>query len=249
MNDILAQLGWLAQRSDFEGWANILFVVVMAILWLVGALVKTMSKKGPQPQQEGAAKEQRRPGESWHQRLARKAQEMQRRIEEEAGLREPDERPRPVRKTPARPPQPPAGKIRVRSGRGGESVIVYEGPQPPSSMEREHQAARQRQAQEAITTAGQFATKDASAIEARIEPKPPEMEPVIWGMPGVTAEQPMPLEPGKGQLSALGEPATFEPAAIIDCSDPDTMKKAILHYEILGKPLALRDPAGQTPVF
>ena len=41
----------------------------------------------------------------------------------------------------------------------------------------------------------------------------------------------------------------FEPTAIIDYSDPDALKKAILHYEILGKPLAVRDESEQTRAF
>ena len=47
MHDLMAQSVGLAQQ-DFEGWANILFVLAMVILWLVGALVKALSKKGAQ---------------------------------------------------------------------------------------------------------------------------------------------------------------------------------------------------------
>ena len=32
---------------------------------------------------------------------------------------------------------------------------------------------------------------------------------------------------------------------LLDYSDPDELKRAILHYEILGRPLSLRGPAGQ----
>jgi hypothetical protein len=237
MNDAMAQLGLLAQGSDFEGWANILFVVVMAILWLLGALVKTISKKGPSPKPEGSPSP-RRPQESWQELLRRKAEELQRRVEEEAGLRE---RPRPAGETPARTPQPPAGRVRVRTGRQGESVVVYERPQPPPTMQREHQAARQRDAQKAVATAGQYATKETAPREARV----PEFEPMIGGTTGVMAERPMPLEPGKVQSSVPREAAGFEPGTILDYSDPDVLKKAILHCEILGKPLALRDPAEQ----
>lgn len=46
-----------------------------------------------------------------------------------------------------------------------------------------------------------------------------------------------------------GRPRTPKPEAalerLLDASDPDELKKAILHYEILGKPLSLRDPGGQ----
>lgn len=34
---------------------------------------------------------------------------------------------------------------------------------------------------------------------------------------------------------------------LLDYDDPDKLRKAILHYEILGKPLSLREPAGKIP--
>jgi hypothetical protein len=36
---------------------------------------------------------------------------------------------------------------------------------------------------------------------------------------------------------------------VVDYGDPDALKKAILQYEILGKPLALRDPSEGFPSF
>jgi len=32
---------------------------------------------------------------------------------------------------------------------------------------------------------------------------------------------------------------------LLDYADPDELRMAILHYEILGRPLSLRDPSGQ----
>jgi hypothetical protein len=37
----------------------------------------------------------------------------------------------------------------------------------------------------------------------------------------------------------------FSPAFLPAYDDPEQLRRAILHYEILGKPLALRDPGGQ----
>ncbi len=95
--------------------------------------------------------------------------------------------------------------------------MVY---QPPA-IDQEQQAARQREARQAILAAGQ---------QAMIEPTKPLELP----------EAPM-------------EPATssddFQPLAVVDYSDPDTLKKAILHYEIFGKPLALREPSQETTAF
>ena len=41
-------------------------------------------------------------------------------------------------------------------------------------------------------------------------------------------------------------PADNASPPIIDYTDPDALKNAILQYEILGKPMALRDPFERT---
>ncbi len=247
------QLGSLAQGTSFDDWANILFILVMAVLWLLGALVKAISKKSSPPaqaQHEGSPKERRKTGETWQERLARKAEEMQRRIEEQAGLREPGTPTRPARPAPRRAPQAPGGKITIRSDSKGESVLVYEPALSQSSTEREHQAARQREAQQAVASAGQYAAKQVPPVEMPIGVSVPKLEPAMKNPSAAMAEPPKPLEPGEmPQRPARGEPAGFEVAALIDYSDPDALKKAVLHYEILGRPLGLRDTPDQTSIF
>jgi hypothetical protein len=41
-------------------------------------------------------------------------------------------------------------------------------------------------------------------------------------------------------------PANHASPPIIDYTDPDALEKAILQYEILGKPMALRNPFERT---
>jgi hypothetical protein len=247
-----AQFGLLAQGTGFEDWANILFVAVMAVLWLLGALIKTVSKKGSprqQAEQEDAPKERRLPGESWQERLVRKAQEMQRRIEEEAGLREPGKPTRPARPAASRSPQAPGGKITVRPGQRGESILVYERPQPQPSTQREHHAARQREAQQAVAAAGQSAATQGPPVKAPADRGVSRLKPVMEDMSHLVAEPPTPLEPGEPPRKAPHEAAGLDWATVIDYGDPDALKKVVLHYEILGSPLALRDTPGQTSVF
>ena len=50
----------------------------------------------------------------------------------------------------------------------------------------------------------------------------------------------------KERRAAIGSEAQPEEAifeALLDFDDPDDLKRAILHYEILGKPLSLRSPS------
>ncbi|HSV98935.1 MAG TPA: hypothetical protein VLI39_02095 [Sedimentisphaerales bacterium] len=68
--------------------------------------------------------------------------------------------------------------------------------------------------------------------------------------PEISPEPPRPLEP----LAVSSEPHTsrFSDASSLadhSLSDPDALKNAILHYEILGKPLALRDSTDEASRF
>jgi len=226
-------------QIDTDQWVNFLILAIMAILWLFGTLIKAAGKrKPPQARPGGLAREQR---ESWQQWLARKAEEMQRaaegprreaaertrRLEEKAGLRE---------QVQERPP----GKITVRSGRGGESVLVYEQAEPAADSTQEQHAARQREAKQAVAAAGRK-TYMAPA-EPRREMTTPDLTPATGDLPEMMQRAPETLKPAEEGLDAQRESAVgYEPASIIDCNDPGALKKAVLHYEILGKPVGLRD--------
>ncbi len=261
LKDTIVQLGVLGQGSDMEGWIDLLVILAMAILWAIGGLVKVGRSKAAQRRREGPANAtQRAPRESWQQRLARKAEEMQRaaeargkemarRLEEEVGLRQQGGR-------PARP----TGGITVRQGPRGESVMVYEKPDTESATEREQQAARQRearnavaarqrQARQAVAAARRYAPQSAQPIETLTVAELPGLEPMVGELAATMREPPKPLEPSQAKPATPGESAGFEPAAIIDYRDPEALKKAILHYEILGKPLALRESSVQMPAF
>ena len=213
---------------DSDQWVNFLILAIMAIFWLFGMLIKAATKKrASQTRQDGLAKEQR---ETWQQRLARKAEELQRaaegrRTEAEERIRRMEERAA-VREQAE---QSPSGNLTLRPGRGGESILVYEQAEATAGSARGQQAALQREAREAVAAAGRTATMTPSEpMTQRIEPQPPEQ-----------------LEPSKRQVVPPGEtPAVgYEPGSIIDYDDPDALTKAILHYEILGKPVGLRDPS------
>jgi hypothetical protein len=218
--ELARQLDLLAQGSDING--DVLVLVVMAILWLVGGLAKVLSSKkgtGQQSPKGGSATQASVQRETWQQRLARKAREMQQAAETERKKMEQGARAQTqtAKPRPSQSPSPPPGRVAVRTDQKGDSVMVYQQP----AIKQEQQAARQREAKEAILAAGQQAAK----------------------------ESPRPLESN----AAPSEPTTpslgFQPSAIIDYNDPDALKKAVLHYEILSKPLALREPHDEASSF
>jgi len=227
LTELCEQIGWLARGLGAEDWLNLLFIVVMAVLWLVAGLVKAMGKKRSQqapPELDGLGGQRRPPGESWQQRLARRAEELQRRLEKEAGLRESHQPQPPARKTPTRPAEASGGKITVRPGQRGEPVLVYERPQTQSPMSQEPQVAREVQG----TVAPEVS-----------EPMPGSLTPLM-------AEPLRPLKTDGVQTNIPRESPGSESGAIIDYSDPEALRKAILSYEILGKPLVLRETFNQT---
>ena len=230
------QLDLLAQRLDSDQWGDLLVLVVMEILWLAGGLAKVITaRKGTQgPRRKLPAKDKSDHRETWQERLVRKAQEFQRAAE--AKTRELEQAAtgtiqKPPHKRPV-PPQPPAGKITIRHGTRGDSVIVYERPTPPV-VDRDVETNRRKEAQRTVVLASQQIVK----------PRPPE--PVIEPLP----EKLSPLEPVTVPQSSPTQPMGFQPIDLIDYSDPDALKKAILHCEILGRPLGLREPAEETSPF
>src|SRR4030042_3496810 len=44
MNDLYTKI-ILAARDDIEGWMNILFVVILAVFWALGGILKAKSKR------------------------------------------------------------------------------------------------------------------------------------------------------------------------------------------------------------
>jgi len=304
MMDILTQLRVLAQ-GDGEGFANLLFIIVVLVLWAVGGLIRATRKGAAQRQGTGTAAGPRRQTETWQQRLARKAQELQRAAE--AAAREATERARQSQGRLAPQGQPaqtskgepamsglasPQGRIDIREGRRGESILVYERPESKSGTIREQLAVEQREARDAVSAA-RYATADQQAgLKAKTEREEPgRQEEPIWAtskggpiMQGpASPEDRHVIRPGRrtelGRLafearppateetlhaqtksSAAGSPGEVEcetspepiglaAASIFDYDDPDALRKAILHYEILGKPVGLRDPVEQSTPF
>lgn len=253
MLDSFAQSGYLAQ-GDAEEWINILFIVVVAVFWAVGGLVKAAGAKKNAPNkrpQDRKPPSDRSEQETWQQRLARKAQEFQRAAEEHVRKLEDQAQSR------GKPDQAPEqresgrGQVTVRSGRGGESILVYEpdqrdGRRPPH--ERQKQTAAPREARQAVSRRREASSRRHSRARP---PALPKTEPALSSTPHIplgTSEGPQPL---KIDESMPAQPTQTSSAAssLLDDSDPDALRRAILHYEILGKPLSLRDPFEPTSGF
>ncbi len=178
----------LGQGDDVGEWVNILIIVVMAIFWVIGGLVKSLTAKDRKQGGKRVLKQPsppaRTPGqkrETLLQQLARKAEEFQAAAAEQARKME----------------------------RQAQGKIAPKAKPPQNSPHRPRKPRLQPQ--------------QSNPVE----------EPV-----SITPELDAPLVGS----SEVGKRQEYKTSTVIDLTDPDKLRQAILHYEILGKPLSLREP-------
>lgn len=201
MSNLLAQI-ILARRSPGDnGWMNILVVIVMAVIWVVGGVVKAMKTKSQDQQQPGRVPPRKPPGQSMAVQ-----QDMPAQAQRTAG--------------PAQHRGQPSGVQAKRTTLADLRAVAR------------RFAAEAEQAFQAQTT--------------RPTPKPPAAAPEPGVRPETMPSIPSAVEPIKGLTQDQSAAAKMPPTELLsdlisDYTNPERLRKAILHYEILGPPLSLRD--------
>jgi hypothetical protein len=71
----------------------------------------------------------------------------------------------------------------------------------------------------------------------------PQLQPQVGELPELTAETVMKLEEKPTGITTETPRPKHLAEPLLDYEDPEKLRRAILHYEILGKPLSLRDPS------
>jgi hypothetical protein len=205
MNDPLLQIILARRSEDAEKWTNVLFVVVLALFWLIGGIIKAKTNKARAQGKQSPRKPTRKP--PLHSREAR--EQMLSRLQ----------RPSDSANSQSRQPRPADRKPRMKFS--------------------DLQAAVRK-----------FAVEAEKAFQADTMETTSEIKPVL-AKPTIKAEKVEFSEP-KGkidnelQVEQLPEAAqTFESEylseLLTDYSNPEQLRRAILHYEILGRPLSLRE--------
>ena len=199
MDDLLLQIILARRNDDAEGWMNILIVVVLAVFWAIGGIIKAKAKKDEQL----PGKPARKP--PVHSREAR--EHMLNRL------------------------QRPAGSAKDQSQQ----------PRP---------AARQPRMKYLQAAVRKFAVEAEQAFQSKTKEPTPELEPPLKE-PQIKAERVELTKPIAKTVKGPQDKQDFEPAImpeseylselLTDYADPEELRRAILHYEILGRPLSLRD--------
>lgn len=210
MNILLVQIVLAQRNEDVEGWSNILVVVLLAVFWALGGIIKARK------QQQAAQNRSNLP---------------------------------PVRK-PARRPTAQTATLREQLLRGAE----------PSGAAAERRVARpgfqdaRTRLAEWRTAARKFAQEAEQAFRAQMETAapPPELPPHVpvrpkspfaaYETPQVASKPSTTPEEHPALMMSEQTQAEYLTDLLADYSDSDQLRRAILHYEILGKPLSLREP-------
>lgn len=176
MNYYLAQLYFLAARNDdVQVWTNLLYFLVLAVVWAVGGILKAKSANKLKDQQETEQEKPQPRHRSVHRPFQigpKKVISAKQAISQWITQTKPKIAPEPM-------PQPIAGQLSV--------------PEP-----------QLQHLQSAIEELSEFADQPDIVLQKK--------------QAEFTIELPL-----------------------FDVDDPDMLRIAILHYEILGKPLSLRD--------
>jgi hypothetical protein len=210
----LAQIIVLARGND-KGWMNILVLVVLAAVYGLGALIRAKGKKAEEqaPEQE-TNKSQRKPSAVGRGGIL---EQIFREIQQAAEGK------------PTRETRPSGQTTRQQTARPPAAVRKYAA---------ETQQARQNQSISA--TSKPKLSKPTPQVKPDID-KLSEHSAGTQSLPELTTNVVGLAVKGK-RMPAQAAGASYLSEVLFDYEDPDELKRAILYYEILGKPLALRDP-------
>ena len=225
MNVLLAQFILLARGKDVEGWMDILVIVLVAAVYGLGTILK--AKKGKKVQEQTEEQQKRKPQrkpEGGRGVLEQFVREIQRAVE-------------PTQERESRPAVRPAPKQVAR-------------PQPAPVVRKYAAEAKQVSRPKRITPP---AKPKRPGLELSI-PAPqvrpdfeelPELQTGIEALPEFTSKAIEGLVGTREDMAAEVPESKYLSEVLLGYADPDELRMAILHYEILGRPLSLRGPSGQ----
>ncbi len=223
MNAILAQFILVARGND-EGWMNILILVIVAAVYGLATILK--AKKGKKEQEQADEQQIRKPQrkpEGGRGVLEQFVREIQQAFEPTE-----DRESRPSAQ-PARPkvslpqPAPAVRKYAAEAKQAGRVQLTT----PPAKHKRP----------------GLELSIPAPQVKPDFE-ELPELQTGIEALPEFTTKA---VERSVGKRKGMDEvvESKYLSEVLADFTDPEDLRMAILHYEILGRPLSLRDPSGQ----
>jgi len=212
MNYSFLQLFMVAQNDDFDKYMNILFLVVLAAFWLIGGIVKVKSEQAKRQ------KNKQSPRDSTARPSAAKRDPGELILEKILGSFIPNSgvKQRSIsQQTFKKPPHPQEAQPEINAKSRADKYVLRQ----KMSQLRKQKLLMQKQ-----------------SVEPKFNERT-QIEPDIQKLPEFTTESAENIEPSY-QKVLTDAPMSYY---LLDFSDSDSLKKAILYYEVLGRPLSLRD--------
>jgi hypothetical protein len=204
MSNLLAQT-IVSASDDAEKWMNVMFVVVLALFWLVGGIAKARANKRGAQIEQSPHKPVRKP--PLHSAEAR--EQMLSRLQRPAGsVQSRQQQPSPAARKPRMKLADLQAAVRRLAVEAEQADQVKTGNFDPELEE--------------ILTEPKIKIEKAELTEP--------MNKIATGLQGT-----------KHSEAAQTSESEYLSELLLDYSDPEDLRRAILHYETLGKPLSLRD--------
>ena len=220
MNDLLEQIILAARNNDVEGWMNILFVVVLAVLWAIGGIVKAKTKK---TETKGDERSLRQPARGTPSRSTGTQEQLLKRLQRSVG--------QPQRRQYRPDVQQP--RTRVVSRKAAVQKLAAKAEQAGLETIKPPVEPKRPGLELSIP-----------ALQLQPDEELPELQTSIQALPEFTSKTIEGLVGKREDIGAEFIESKYLSEVLSDYADPDELKRAILHYEILGRPLSLRDPSG-----
>jgi hypothetical protein len=222
MNELLEKMSFLGQSNDVEGWMDILILVVVAAVYGLGAILKTAkSKKEEQEKNQRIQGPQKKPAKGGRGLFEQFVMEVKKAAEE-------------AKKATETAQQKTLQKI------------------PPQQAGLQKVAGQVRQISQTQVKAAPAPAAKAPPVKPKISRSIPKVESEfdkfaqfdkgIQGLPAISTKVVGLSGKKKKKKHAETMEAILVDDVLWDYDNPDELKRAIVHYEILGKPLALRNP-------
>lgn len=213
MNELLLLIILARRNNDVGGWMQILVFIALAVFWAVGGILKARTNKSDTSDTGGKGNLPRKPSRKPPLHSREAREQMLKRLERPAGSAHGQRQ----------QPRPATQKPRMKFADLQAAVRKF--------------AAEAEKAFDTETKKPIQKPKPSSPPVLQIKDKKPELsEPMIPAINGLRDKQetePELIMPETEYLSEL----------LTDYANPDELRRAILHYEILGKPLSLRNPS------
>ncbi len=215
----------LARDRDGDSWTNLLFLIVLAVFWLVGGLAKAKAEKMERQKQKDASRKPRvRPPSASGGAVSRPTARRQ------------QQRP----SKPSTPPPIPAKKTQMQH--------------PHRPMQRPTQVKsgidRALRSEPSPSVPGVYdpeAEITGSSPITKPQVQTTEISPTFTSLSKLnTRIEPLQIY-GKQTPEEIAQ-TTYLPEILAAYDDPDRLKQAFLSLEILGKPVSMRPPQDQNVI-